>query len=52
MRDYPATIWCCDGDVIKTTIRSDSLCAAMHTVKLLYGYKGIYKSEVLPAPLN
>ena len=52
MRDYPATIWCCDGEVIKTTIRAGSLCAAMHKVGFLYGHKGIDNFEVLPAPLN
>ena len=52
MRDYPARIWLYTGEIIETTIRSESLCAAMHKVKLDYEWRGIVKFEVLPAPLS
>ena len=52
MRDYPARIWLYNGQVIDTTIRSESLCAAMHKVERDYGWMGIDNYKVSPAPLS
>lgn len=52
MRDYPATIWLYTGKIIETTIRSESLCAAMHKVEIDYSWMGIVNYRVSPAPLS
>ena len=52
MRDYPARIWLDDGQVIDVTIRSGSLCAAMHEGEREYGWMGSNNSQGALAQLS
>ena len=52
MRDYPARIWLYDGQIIDVTIRSGSLCAAMHEVERDYGWMGINNYQVALSHLS
>ena len=52
MRDYPARIWLYDGKVLDVTIRSGSLCTAMHEVERDYGWMGINKYHVALSHLS
>ena len=52
MRDYPARIWLYDGKVLDVSIRSGSLCAAMHEVERDYGWMGINNYQVALSHLS